>query len=421
MILDAKGNPIKKRFFEIATRNTAAGSFVTGLSQLPNPSLLLQDMGKTIEVYDRVARQVDIAAAMQDYRAGISTMDYIIDSSNLDSERVKWFSGYLDSLDVPEIIEQSLSARDYGYAVLEIVEWKQYKGKTVPSRLELKPAKWFGYDIEGNLRFYTKKKPQEGENVHKRYPNKFINPRHKATYENPYGIALLDLAYWHAVGLNGNYEFMMTFLEEDSRDKWIVKHPRNATSQEIDHALSMAYNLRNNAVAAIPEGNEFEKKDVAGRASSTELYTLADELLTSKIVKLWFGTDLLMQRDGKGGYSSSQSGVEIRGDALSGGKRIAAYTFNELFRICDELNNIPGAEDETISFKLYNKTETTKDDAEKDSRYIDRGMKPTAKFYVNRGYQSDEFTLDGTQNQNTSPRISESNNESEADTTGINN
>jgi len=397
MLLDARGKPIKSKsdkFLEVATRQAANGEFIGTINRLPNPSLILQSRADTIAVFEKVAEQIDVAAAINDYRAGVASMEFNV-QSNLDkSDRAGFFLDYLNSIDLPDIIEQALEARDYGYSILEITRWKVFQGKTVPAQLESKPQRWFGYDNLNRLRFYSQTQPMEGDDVHATWPNKFINPRHRARYANPYGKGLLDLAYWHAVALNGNFEFMMTFLEEDGRDKWVVKHPRNATSEEINNALNMAFNLRNNGVAAIPEGNEFDKKDVAGRSSSTEAYTKADELLSRKILKLWYGTDLMMQVEGKGGYSSSKSGIQLRGEALSSGKRIVQQVVHELFRICAELNNLPGSDDETITFILTHDEEISKEEAERDQVYTGMpGFKPTKKFYLNRGFKEDEFVF----------------------------
>ena len=418
MLYDAKGQVIEsraRRFIQTATRQAANGEFETTIDKLPNPSQILTDKGETIEIFDKIAEQIDVAAAINDYQSGMSSMDYNVQSNIENSKRVAFYLDYIASIDTDEIIEQALKARDYGYSPMEVTSWKRYKGKTVPRTIEAKPQKWFGYDRTNRLRFYSKANPNTGDLVTEKWPNKFIVPRHKATYENPYGKGLLDLAYWTAVGLNGNFEFMMTFLEEDGRDKWVVKHPRNAEAKEINDALNAAYELRNNGVAAIPEGNEFEKKDVTGRASSSEAYTKADELLSRKILKLWYGTDLMMQVEGKGGYSSSKSGIEIRGEALQSGKKIVRATFAELFRICEAMNNIPGSDDETIKFDLTHDEEVTKEEAERDEVYMRLpGVKPTQKFFLNRGFQEDEFEYTAPEDQPTPPQQQEPGEEDDA-------
>jgi phage gp29-like protein len=411
MLYDAKGRKITskaQRFIEVATRQSANGEFIGSINRLPNPSIILQSRADTIAVFDKVAEQIDVAAAINDYRAGVASMEFNVQSNLAKSKRAAFFLDYLASIDLPDIIEQALEARDYGYVVLEITRWKTYQGKAVPATIEAKPQRWFGYDNANRLRFYSKEQPGEGIDVQATWPNKFINPRHRNRYANPYGKGLLDLAYWHAVGLNGNFEFMMTFLEEDGRDKWVVRHPRNATAEEINNALNMAFELRNNGVAAIPEGNEFDKKDVTGRASSSDAYTKADELLSRKILKLWYGTDLMMQVEGKGGYSSSKSGIQLRGEALSSGKRIVQHVIHELFRICAEINTLPGSDDETITFILTHDEEISKEEAERDSIYISiPGIQPTQKFFLNRGFQEDEFIfaapVDQTQPQKPAP------------------
>jgi hypothetical protein len=100
----------------------------------------------------------------------------------------------------------------------------------------------------------------------------------------------------------------------------------------------------------------------------------------------------MMQVEGKGGYSSSQSGVQIRGEALSSGKRLAQQVIHELFRIIADINSLPGSDDETITFSLTHDEEITKEEAERDQVYMSMpGVKPTQKFFLNRGFQEDEF------------------------------
>jgi phage gp29-like protein len=286
-------------------------------------------------------------------------------------------------------MRNALVSRDYGFTVLEITEWGEYEGKTVPVKVEACPQKYFFFDRDRVLRLFSNEQ-RDGIDVMQQFPNKFILVQHEPTLVNPYGIGLLDIAYWLAVGLNGNFEFMLQFAEEDGRDKWLGKYPPGAKTDEISALLNMLMQLRNNGVAAIPSGTEIESMKNTGRSSTTGLYKDIDEILRRKIEKLWTGTDLTMQVEGKGGYSSSQSGMNIREDAIESGKRLCLSAVNQLIAIVQNVNGMPV---ERLRIRLQSPRKISKDAAEIDNVYFGAGMKPTKQLLMKRGYDEDDFIL----------------------------
>lgn len=399
MLYDSKGNVIAgtgktlaKTIKEVATRDTTER--LTVLSEhLPNPSKILKDRNRTIEIFDEVARQGDVLSAIQNYRDGIASMEYQIESSEENSERAAWFEDYFKDIDIEQLKRDAASTRDYGYTVFEIVDYMKVGKYELPSRIVLKPRVWFGYDVQNRLRFYSKEE-RNGVLVDDIYPRKFITLQHESSYENPYGIGLLDLAYWRTLGLNANFEFWLAFLEEDGRDKWFATHPANAKQPEIDatfQALSMLYGSN---FAVFPEGTNIDKKDAKGRQSTSDAFAKFEESSLRFVLKLWFGTDLLMQVEGKGGYSSSQSGIEIRGDALSSGKRLVGSVTETLMRYIEETNPVPGSDKERLKFKLYRPDEKGKEDAEIEAIHHGIGVRHTRKYFEVAGwYKPDEFFL----------------------------
>lgn len=273
------------------------------LNALPNPSQTLKNKSTTMELFHKVAIQPDVFAQILSYKSALGTVSAQCQASNKSINQ--FFDNYFKAFPLREIIRYAASARDYGFAVLEITEYSTFEGKTIPSKIELCPPELFFFDSSRQLRL-RHKDVREGIDVFKKYPHKFILCQCEASLTNPYGIGLLDVAYWIAVGLNGNFEFLMQFSEDDGRDKWIGKYPAGAKDEEITKLLDAMLQLRNNGVAAHPEGMSVEPKNMVGRSSSSDLYRNSDEMLRRKIEKLWTGTDLTMQVAGKGGYSSSE-------------------------------------------------------------------------------------------------------------------
>ena len=349
------------------------------INRLPNPSQILAEKSASVAIFHKIGKQPDIFAVSQNYKDALSAMTLSVSDP--------FFDDYLEHINKFQLIRNATTAREFGYTVLEVTEYGNYKGKIVPLKIELCPPEKFFFDSNRQLRLATKNN-LEGILVHELYPNKFICIQNEPCIDNPYGTALLDISYWLGVGLNGNFEFMLNFAEEDGRDKWIGTYQPGATELEKQELLEALATLRGNGIAIMPENMSAAPKDYKNRTASADLYKNINEICLRKVEKLWYGTDLTMQVQGKGGYSSSQSGIEIREDALAQGRTLAIDAINQLIKIVAAINsmNVDG-----IHVSLFSPRQTTKEEAETDKIYFDMGLKPTAKFFENRGYNPDEF------------------------------
>lgn len=359
------------------------------LTVLPNPSQVLKSKSATMEIFHKVARQADVYPQIASYRSSLYSLRPIVQAEN--QSVADFFTEYLAKFDLRRLIGNAASARDYGFAVLEVTEYTTIDGRTVPGQVELCPQEFYQFDKERRLRLKTNTS-RDGMDVFQQWPSKFLLIQNNDTLMNPYGIGLLDIAFWVAVGLNGNFEFLMQFAEEDGRDRWIGYYPPGTKEEDINDLLTMMIRGRNNSVAAIPEGVRLELKEAAGRSSSTDLYIGADEMLRRKIEKLWTGTDLTMQVDGKGGYSSSANGLTIREEALEEGIMLATSAVRQLCQIVATLNSMPEVPTVTLQMpKTLSKTI-----AETDQLYYQMGMRPTKELLLKRGYAEEDFILEQT-------------------------
>jgi phage gp29-like protein len=216
----------------MATINTANGTgseiikakLELSIKSLPNPSLVLKKKSALIDLFDKVAIHQDIFPQLISYRDALSGLEinFVTQKKKtpgaVTSQQNDWFEAFFDQFDSWDFMRNAVVARDYGFVVLEITEYGEFDGKTVPVKVEPCPQKYFFFDRDRVLRLYSNQAP-DGIDVMATWPNKFILVQHEPTLLNPYGIGLLDIAYWLAVGLNGNFEFMLQFAEEDGRDK----------------------------------------------------------------------------------------------------------------------------------------------------------------------------------------------------------
>lgn len=361
------------------------------LIRMPNPSSVLKSKSATMELFHKVARHPDIFPQISSYQSALCGLELNIAAKN---RTIKELLGDLyKRLSLRSIIMLSATARDYGFAVIEVTRYETIGGYTLPAKLEICPPECFFFDRAGRLRLSDN--TTQGIDVLSDYPGKYIILQNKATLTNPYGVGLLDVGYWLAVGLNGNFEFLMQFGEDDGRDKWIGYYQPDAKEQEINDFLNMLVQGRNNGVAVMPEGMRVDLRAVSGRSSTTELFKDTDEILRRKVEKLWTGTDLTMQVDGKGGYASSESGLTIREDALQEGIALVESAIAQIAQIVAYFNNLP----EVAELSLKLPKSLSKTIAETDKIYYDMGLRPTKTLFLKRGYAEDDFFIDTTPTQ----------------------
>jgi hypothetical protein len=397
MILDKNGNPILSTLpgaSEIATRQLVEG-LMNATAQLTNPSKTLTTISKAITAFDQVRRQPDVAAASLNYKSGIAALIPDLSQSTTQGARAEFLQGVLNTLDLPRIIGGIVSAREYGYAVLEVV-WGKVDKWILPIRIEEKPREWFFFDQGNRLRLRKQGVADGvlcgGDDPESEYPRSFLLIQHEASYLNPYGVGLLDTLYWYVMGLYSNFEWLLRFIERFGHDFIIGKVPSSADQKFQDATLSALMVLRNRAAAVFKEGTQIEFVENKGRSSSSDTYIAFEKLVVGKINKLYLGTELLDKNDASGARASSQTGADIRDDALAVGKSLVEHGFNTILRWISEVNTLPGSDAEVIRFVLTKPAETTKEQAEIDQIYATAGdFTISEQLLLRRGYEKDDF------------------------------
>lgn len=364
-------------------KNITPTTINTLLKKLPNPSNVLKAKSSTIAIYHKVAEHPDIFSVSQNYKDAICAMN-----RNCNDEFMQKYMQRYKSV-IKQLFRDIVAAREYGYSVIQAMRYEKFMGREVPCEFQLCPHEWFHIGAEMELRYSDSKTGVDGINLMEQYPNKFLWIKNEASLIKPYGISLLDVAYWIAVGLNGNFDAMIEFAEYDGSDKWVGYYRQGATEPEKKELLNGLVTAKANSVAIVPEGSRIELLENKGRGATTGLHKDINEMLLRKIEKLWNGTDLTMQVEGKGGYSSSKTGVDIREDALQLGADLVCEGLGQLYQLIVNINSMTGSNE--IEFTLESPRKISKEEAEVDKLYFDMGMKPNQKFFENRGYNMDEF------------------------------
>lgn len=377
------GEPSKSLSDQIATRSRSIDFYGLGM-YLPNPDPVLKALGKDIKVYRELRADAHVGGCIRRRKAAVKALEWGLDRDKAKSRVAKSIESIFADLDLSQIITQMLDAVLYGYQPMEIM-WGKVGSYLVPVDVVGKPADWFLYSPENELRLRTRQNMIQGEELP---PRKFLVPRQDASYDNPYGFADLSMCFWPTTFKKGGLKFWVQFTEKYGAPWVIGKHPRSASDSETNLLLDSLEDMVQDAVAVIPDDSSVEIKEAAGKTGSTEVYERLLHFCRSEVSIALLGQNQTTEADST--RASAQAGLQVTRDIRDGDKAIVEEAFNTLIRWVCELNFNDGARP---VFSLWEQEDVDKVLAERDERLVRAGAKLTPAYFK-RAYNLQDGDLD---------------------------
>lgn len=357
----------------IATRQNAAGAFsYYSMQYLPNPDPILKRLGKDISAYKEVASDGFVAGNIRRRKAAVKSLNWRInpvDDGRIDPIIEKLFN----SMKLGNLITQILDATLYGYQPLEVM-WQYQNGLIMPRSVTAKPADWFCFDEDNNLRFKSKKEPIYGELLNM---DNFLLATQDATYENPYGLGFLSYCYWPAIFKKGGLRYWFEFIDKYGSPIMYSKLPRNATPTEEEQALDALEMLRSSSVATFPQDSEIDMLDSSNKSSSSDAYDSFMRYCRSEIAVAIVGQNQTTESNSTN--ASAQSGLEVAQDIRDDDASIIEAVFNDLIQKIG-IKNFGLSEFPT--FELYEQESIDTVQAERDTQLTNQGVKLSKAYYM---------------------------------------
>ncbi|OXS19856.1 hypothetical protein CGU37_22315 [Pseudomonas fluorescens] len=356
----------------IATRGRSdAGSF-SG-ANLPNPDPILKAQGKDITVYRDLRSSALVGGNIRRRKASVLSLERGIKRGDAPIKVERFIRDWLTDLDMDRIIRELLDAPLFGYQPVELM-WQPVGMNLVPEDLLGKPAEWFFYDKDNELRFRSKEAGQDGELCD---PQRFIVARQDATYANPYGFPDLSMCFWPATFMKGGLKFWVQFTEKYGSPWVIGKHPRGATDGETDLLLDSLEAMVQDAVAAIPDDSSVQIIEAAGKAGSAEVYRELLEYCRSEINVAMLGQNQTTEKDSN--RASATAGAEVTKDIRDGDAGIVAASLNAVIRRIVDINF--GEHVIAPVYELWEQDQIDKVLAERDKSLSESGVKFTPQYF----------------------------------------
>ena len=375
----------KSIFDEYAKAQDAVGMYnIT--SRLPNPDILLRKTGRGISALRELKSNYQVGACIESRKSGITSKKWRLVKNNCDENNFLFIENIFKNLDIHKLIEDILEAPLFGFSPIEIT-YKAENGQIIPTKLTSKPQEWFYFSSEGKFFFNSKEEPVL---IDENNP-KFLLPRHRADFLNPYGECLLSRCFWNVTFINGGMEFWLKFMEKYGTPWAIGKYDRSMNEDEQKQLFKMLKRMIQDAVATIPQDGTVELINAGDKSGSNDIYQSFISKCEDNISKVILGQTLTTDVGKKGSYAAANIHQQVRGDLIQNDIRLVENTINDFIKKVYSLNfndfDMP-------SFEIYTEEETNMNTAERDSKVKDLGVHFTRKYLKKAyGYEDDDFKL----------------------------
>lgn len=358
----------------IATRDRSIDFFALGM-YLPNPDPVLKKQGKDIRVYSDLRSDAHVGGCIRRRKAAVQGLESRVNRGKASARSAKMAEDVLGKLNISRILHEMMDAVLFGWQPLEVLWKPPGDGPNVPLDVVAKPAHWFGFDSDAQLRFKTREQPLHGE---LQLPRKFLVPTQEASYANPYGFADLSMCFWPTVFKRGGLKFWVTFTEKFGTPWVVAKTPRNTPGPENDRLLGQLEGMVQDAVAVIPDDASVDIVESGGKGASADLYERLLMFCRSEIAIALLGQN--QSTEASANRASATAGLEVAKALRDGDARLCEATINQLLRWIVDVNEGEGAPAPT--FELYEQEEVDEVQAKRDKTLSESGVRFTPAYWM---------------------------------------
>lgn len=365
--------PAASLFVDIALEQV-----VSSLSRLPDPDLVLAQLGLGRHELRKLETDDEISAALETRREAVIATPWRLEPA--EPEPSQWLAEVLTP-HIDSLLRGVWSAVPYGYSVSEIV---YSRGARIGlERVTEKPLEWFEPRRDGSL-WYSPPNGSPPVAVDTTY--KFLLARRNPTYRTPYGEALLSRVYWPWFFRYNGWRFWMRFLERFADPLLLgqVGDPAAfvAAMQGLGLSAVVGVGVEESIEAVTPgAAGEFEKIEMA---------------LGRRIQKLILGQTLTSEIGDKGSYAAAQVHNEVRDDKRRADIRMVSSTVQRMVDALHRLNGFAGA---PPAFVMQDDAGLEAARAERDAKLVQAGILHLTEQYLLDRYDlaPGDFTLPAPQ------------------------
>ncbi|WP_313043828.1 DUF935 family protein [Acinetobacter sp.] len=270
-----------------------------------------------------------------------------------------------------EIAAGSLNALFFGYSVQEAVYELKPEGYIGLEWIGEKPMQWFEPKNDGRL-IYRQEGTANEQEVDQVF--KFFLTRRKASYEQPYGKALLATLYWLFFFKQNGFKFWAKFLERFGTPILLGKC-KDTETEDMNRAL---LNAHAQSVLSIDSEDDVQVLGTSGASGTAgSAFESFNNQLVRQIQKVILGQTLTSGTDGVGSRALGQVHENVRMDKLKSDIRLVTPTLQAVVDAICTLNGW-GVYEVMLGEKPK---PLNKDQAERDAHLKNAGANLTPQYF----------------------------------------
>ncbi len=369
----------------IASRQAFSYSLLNEI--LPNPDLILKKNDETLETYRNFLYDAHVASCVQSRKSGILSMEWEINRGAKKSQEAEFIENIFNDLNIRQIINEILDAPLYGFKPLEIY-WGETNGMIIPKEVKGKPPWWFFYDTNNMLRFKDKNK-QFGVLI----PNKkFLVVQSNASYDNPYGDAVLAKCYYPVIFKKGGMKLWSIFTQKYGMPFLHGKIGLGKGQEEAYELFNVLEKLQQDGIAITEEEVDIEILE-SSKTSSSDIYRNLLHFCNAEISKAILSQTLTTEQGDTGSYAMSQTHLQVRKDVVDSDKQLVEIWMNNLIEWIIEYNF--NSISEMPKFVLFEEEDVDMTLAQRDQTLASTNQITFTKEYFKRnyGFKDDEIEV----------------------------
>jgi phage gp29-like protein len=354
---------------------------------LPNPDVILKNNNETLETYRNFLYDAHVSSCVQSRKSGVLSMEWEINRGGQKSQEAEFVEKIFKELDLRQIISDMLDAPLYGFKPMEIY-WGEKDGMIIPKDIKGKPSWWFQYDGNNMLRFMDKYKVY-GVLLPTR---KFLIVQNNATYDNPYGEAVLAKCYYPVVFKKGGMKLWSLYTQKYGMPFLHGKIGLGKGQEEALELFNILEKLQQDGVAVTEEESNIEILESV-QTTSGDIYKNLLHFCNAEISKAILSQTLTTEQGDTGSYAMSQTHLQVRKDVVDSDKQLVEYWLNKLIEWIIDFNFESVAE--MPRFVLYEEQDVDMTLAQRDQALASTGQIKFTKEYFKRnyGFKDDEIEI----------------------------
>ena len=315
----------------LADRSTDP-QYLGGLLQaLPNPDAVLRRLGRRQDAFDRMLYDAHVMGEMRSIRAGLLGVPWRVvpgDESRAAARAADLARDVFSRPPAPgaaweDVMWTIAGAVFRGYAVHEVVATTDGRF-TVPAEVVDRPQRRFVFDQAGNdLRLLTRSHPMDGEAVPE---TTYLVTRHMATYDNPYGVAVLSGVYWPWRFKYSGFQYFERLARRFGMP-WPVGHHAGGPDRAAEMADLLMKMLRD-GVAAVHTDEKVELLSITGQGRSAQerLISTCNREMSKALTSQTLATEI----EGEGSRAASETHREREQAVSKADRALVSRTLTEL-------------------------------------------------------------------------------------------